>query len=122
MAEHNSKTPRVALVVGSGAVKCAAASLESREREIIAAARLLDDHQIPFAVVSDGKTAIVMDTVSGKRIGEKLDEIPSKHEAQKILAERVLEPLPVNRIEREKLIYRSYDMMNINVKRSLSRG
>ena len=59
------------------AIKCAAGSLGSREREILAAARLLLDYQIPFAVVSDGKSAIVLDTVSGKKIGEGMDAIPS---------------------------------------------
>ena len=48
-------------------IKCAAGSLGSREREIVAAARLLDEYQIPFAVVSDGQTAIVLDTVSGTK-------------------------------------------------------
>ena len=38
------------------AIKCAAASLGSREREILAASRLLCENQLPFSVVSDGKT------------------------------------------------------------------
>ena len=42
-------------------IKCAAGSLGSREREIVAAARLLDEYQVPCAVVSDGKTAAVLD-------------------------------------------------------------
>ena len=36
-------------------IKCAAGSLGSREREIVAAARLLEEYQIPRAVVSDGR-------------------------------------------------------------------
>ncbi len=63
------------------AIKCAAGSLGSREREIVAAARLLGDYQIPISVASDGKTAIVMDTVSGKKIGAGMDAVPSKKEA-----------------------------------------
>ena len=62
------------------AIKCAAASLGSREREILAASRLLCENQLPFSVVSDGKTAIVLDTVSGKKLGEGLEAIPSKDE------------------------------------------
>ena len=59
------------------AIKCAAGSLGSREREIVAAARLFDEnYQIPFAAVSDGKTAIVLDTVSGKKVGEWMNEFP----------------------------------------------
>ena len=101
------------------AVKCAAGSLGSREREIIAAARLLDNLQIPVAVVSDGKTAIVLDTVSGKKMGEGLDSIPSKEEAQKQLKSTELVPLPGERREREQLIFRTYDSDNVNVKRKL---
>jgi hypothetical protein len=101
------------------AIKCAAGSLGSREREILAAARLLDNYQIPVSMVSDGRTAIVLDTLSGKKLGEGLDEVPSKKEAIEKLDREELQPFPTERREREKLIFRSYDMMNINVSRNL---
>lgn len=101
------------------AIKCAAASLGSREREILAAARLLAENQLPFSVVSDGKTAIVLDTVSGKKLGEGLNAIPSKAQAQKKLKEIKVLPFPKDKREREKLIFRSYDSMNVNVGRNL---
>ncbi len=101
------------------AIKCAAGSLGSREREILAASRLLDRYQIPFSVVSDGKTAIVLDTFSGKKIGEGIDAIPSKDEAKEKLNTIELHPFPKERFEREKLIFRSYDIMNVNVKRNI---
>jgi hypothetical protein len=102
------------------AVKCAAGSLGSREREIIAAARLLDRYQIPFSLVSDGKTATLLDTVSGRKRGEGLSAIPSKPEARKLIQSIALKPFPAKRLEREKLIFRSYDSMNVNVKRNMS--
>ena len=101
------------------AIKCAAASLGSREREILAAARLLEENQLPFSVVSDGKTAIVLDTVSGKKLGEGLNAIPSKAQARKKLKAITLLPFPKERREREKLIFRSFDSMNVNVGRNL---
>jgi len=102
------------------AVKCAAGSLGSREREIVAAARLLDEkYQIPYSVVSDGQTAIVLDTVSGKKVGEGLDAIPSKKEAREKMRSIELQPFPQKRLEREKLIFRSYDSLNVNVQRNL---
>ncbi len=97
------------------AIKCPAGSLGSWEREILAAARLLDTYQIPLSVVSDGKSAIVLDTVTGKKVGEGLQSIPSKKEAQEKLGAITLRPLPAERIEREKLIFRSYDSMKVNV-------
>ena len=100
-------------------IKCVAASLGSWEREILSAARLLDRYQIPLAVVSDGKTAIVLDTLGSKKVGEGLGAIPSKDEAKKVLATLTLSPLPEKRREQEKIIFRSYDSMNVNVRRNL---
>jgi hypothetical protein len=101
------------------AIRCAAGSLGSREREIVAAARLLDDCLIPLSVVSDGKTAIVLDTASGKKTGDGLDAIPSKKEAIKKLESLELQPFPANRREKEKLIFRTYDSENVNVQRNI---
>ena len=98
-------------------IKCAAGSLGSREREIVAAARLLDAYQIPRAVVSDGRTAIVLDTVTGKKIAEGLNAIPARQEALNGLKSMTLVPLPTERQEREKLIFRTYDIENVNVQR-----
>ncbi len=101
------------------AFKCAAASLGSREREILAAARLACDSQIPISVVSDGRTAIVLDTVSGRRQGEGLEAIPSKDQAREHLSHLVLQPFPLEKRDREGLIFRSYDSMNVNVGRKI---
>ena len=101
------------------AIRCVAGSLASREREIVAAARLLDNYQIPFSMVSDGKTAIVLDTVSGKKTGEGMDAIPSKKEALEKLDSLELQPFPKDRLEKEKLIFRTYDSENVNVQRNI---
>ena len=101
------------------AIKCAAGSLGSREREIVAAARLVKDYQIPFGVVSDGKTAIVLDTVSGKKTGEGMAAIPSKKVAISMLDSYQPISLAADRLEREKLIFRTYDSENVNVRRKL---
>jgi hypothetical protein len=97
------------------AFKCAAGSLGSREREILAAARLLEPHPAPFAVASDGRTAVVLDTRSGKPVGEGLGGIPSRAE----LAARIpaWEPRTLSAAERrrEQLIFRTYDRDNVNV-------
>ncbi|MBF0452610.1 MAG: type I restriction enzyme HsdR N-terminal domain-containing protein [Candidatus Magnetomorum sp.] len=100
-------------------IKCAAGSLGSREREAIAAARLLETNQIPLSVVSDGQTALIRDVITGKKFGEGLDAIPSMDEAIRLLEHYTPEPLPENRMEREKLVFRTYDSMNINVQRNI---
>lgn len=97
------------------ALRCAAGSLGSCEREILAAARLLDTHQIPFAVVSDGKSALVLDTVSGRLLGEGLTAIPTRAG----ILSRSIEPtpLPGERRRREELIFRTYDRERVNAAR-----
>jgi hypothetical protein len=99
------------------AVKCAAGSLGSREREILAAARLIDAYQLPLSLVSDGTTAVILDTASGHRLGQGLAEIPMKSRLVDDFETLVFQPLPDHRRRREMLIFRSYDSMNVNVAR-----
>ena len=121
--QYRSRVDLVVRVKGGklriAAIKCAAGSLGSREREILAAARLLEGYQIPFAVVSDGKTAIVLDTVSGQKIGEGMDAIPSKEAGISMLDSYQPVSLPAECLEREKLLFRTYDSANVNVQRNL---
>lgn len=100
-------------------VKCAAGSLESREREVVSAARILEDLPLLRAVVSDGNTAVIYDPVSGKKIAEGLDRIPSRQEAMDLLSGFHPQSIPDTKQEKEKIIFRSYDSMNVNVCRKL---
>lgn len=97
-----------------GVIKCAPGALLSREREAIAAARLLENDQIPIAVATDGKDAVVWETVSGKCIGEGLAAIPNRLQAEKALSNQKLEPLDTKRRIQQALIFRSYDSMNVH--------
>jgi len=99
------------------ALKCAAGSIGSREKEILSAAKLIENYQVPLAVVSDGRTATVLDTLSGKTIGEGLAAIPSKKELVGRFQPEDFVPVPPKRLEQVKLVFRSYDSMNINVSR-----
>lgn len=96
------------------AIKCAAGSIGSREKEILSAAKLLESYQVPLAVVSDGRKATVLDTCSGKTIGEGLDAIPSKKEISARFTSEDFQPVPENRLDQVKLVFRSYDSMNVN--------
>lgn len=99
------------------AVKCAAGSLGSREREIVSAARLYGISPVPLAVASDGVTASVLDTKTGKQKGKGLAAIPHRRRAIELVQQPPLPPIAPERIEREKLVFRSYDSMNVNVRR-----
>ncbi|MDL2286626.1 type I restriction enzyme HsdR N-terminal domain-containing protein [Desulfococcaceae bacterium OttesenSCG-928-F15] len=95
-------------------LKCVAGSLDSWVRETVAAARVLTpSHQLPFAVVSDGSTALVYDGISGKILGEGLRAIPSWELLSRWPGENALTPLPPDRILRQGLVFRTYDLLNI---------
>lgn len=99
------------------AIKCCAGSLGSREREILAAARIFAKTPIPLAVVSDGRDAILLDTASGKPRAHGLDALPSSSEAAHLADEMTPAVYAKDRLEREKLIFRTYDQDNVNVVR-----
>ncbi len=99
-------------------IKCAAGSLDSREREVVYAARVAMEHPIPVAVASDGHTALVFDALTRKPIGEGLEAIPSPESAGRIIAEMKPLPLDADRRDKEKVIFRSYDIMNVNTAES----
>jgi len=101
------------------AVKCAAGSLGSREREAVAAARLVAEAPLPLAVVSDGRTAIVLDTATGRPIGEGLDAIPDRAGLAAGYAGATARPLTGDRLQKERLVFRSYDSMNVNTARRM---
>jgi hypothetical protein len=111
---------RVDLVISSGGrrmmvVKCAPGSLGSREREALAAARLLDECQIPLAMVSDGERVTVLDALSGKTIGHGWQAVPCAKEMAGRSADQAPVGLSSDRRAKEMLIFRSYDSMNVNV-------
>jgi hypothetical protein len=96
------------------AITCVAGSIGSYEREILAGARLVYAHQIPFAVSTDARDAVIMDTLSGKRVGQGLDALPSRKNAEKKIGALQFIPLDDTRKEREMIIYRSFNMEKIN--------
>jgi hypothetical protein len=100
-------------------LKCVPGSLGSRHRETLAAARLLEAYQIPFSVVTDGNNAELLDTVTGEMIDDGMEAIPCRDDAMAKLKRLKMEPFPKEKLEGEKIIFRSYDEMNVNVQRKL---
>ncbi len=102
------------------AVKCVAGAIETWEREILAAARVFEkDYQLPYCVVCDGKSALVVETPSGRRLGDSLESIFSKEQAENLLKSVPLASLAEKRRDKEQIIFRSYDLENVNVKRNI---
>ena len=96
-------------------IKPVAGSISSWEREVVAVSRvIIEDYQVPFSMVSDGKDASVLDTLSGKKISSSMDSIPSREELLLYLLKNKLIPFPEEKRERQKLVFRTYDMMTVN--------
>ncbi|NVM21611.1 MAG: type I restriction enzyme HsdR N-terminal domain-containing protein [Desulfobacterales bacterium] len=86
-------------------------SLVSRQRSALAAARLIEDYEVPFAVVTNGKGAHVLETRSGKVVAEGMQGIPSRAEALERLQEITFEILPEERLERERRILYAFEVL-----------
>jgi hypothetical protein len=90
-------------------IKCARGSLVSREREVLSCARILDVYQIPFAVITNGQDAEIIETISGEIIGCGLEAIPSKTQALEAIKKIEFKKLQDERIEKEKRIFLAFD-------------
>jgi hypothetical protein len=102
-------------------IKCAAGSIFSCEREVLAAARILEaDYQVPYAIVADGSNALIVDTLAGSKKAEGMAAIPDKKEL--LLAYDLLpkESLTERRRHKEQLIFRTYNMEYVNIGRRLN--
>jgi hypothetical protein len=90
-------------------IKCAAGSLDSRERQAVAAARVIASPPVPVAVVADPVNAEVLDVATGKVTGEGFGAIPTKEQLRSIIAEMAMQPLDPKRLEKEKRILLAFD-------------
>ncbi len=93
----------IAIVVGGIMLmvwKCASGSLVSRERQIIAAARLIEDHVVPFSVVTNGQDLEVLDSCSEKITGRGFTAVPFRVDLLKDT-----EDLPRRKMKDGKIIY-----------------
>lgn len=93
------------------AVKCSPGSLESRERHLIAFARVVDSCRIPYAVLTDGIYARMLDTLTGRLISEGPDSLPDRDNALGLLKKAEFMPYPPDRFEKEKRILLAFEVI-----------
>ena len=103
-------------------IKCAAGSLASRERQAIAAARVISSPPIPIAVVADPVGAEVLDVATGKVVAEGFGAIPVKEQLLQMLSEPLPLPLSLERIEKEKRILLAFDAIKCCVPQGADGG
>jgi hypothetical protein len=92
--------------------KCASGSLVSRERQIIAAARLLEDHVVPLSAVTNGKDLEVLDSCSEKMLGGGFGAVPSRGDLLKEVEGRPGREMKNGKIIYEQRILSTYDSIS----------
>ncbi len=103
-------------------IKCAAGSLSSRERHVVAAARVLGDLPVPVAVVMDPMSAVVLDATTGKSVGEGFDAVPTKGQLIAMLSGKEPKPIPSGKLEREKRVLLAFDAIRCCVPKGADGG
>jgi hypothetical protein len=103
-------------------IKCAAGSLDSRQRQAVAAARVIASPPVLVAVVAGPENAEVLDVVTGKVIGEGFGAIPLKEQLLRVLSETEPKPLSPERIEKEKRILLAFDAIKCCVPQGVDGG
>jgi hypothetical protein len=103
-------------------IKCAAGSLSSRERQALAAARLIGSTPVPVAVVADPLNAEVLDVATGKVVGEGFGAIPVRDRIIQLLSEYSFTPLSPERLEKEKRILLAFDAIRCCVPQGTNGG
>ncbi len=89
-------------------------SIVTRQRPTLSIARLFGDSVIPFAIITNGKEANLLETKSGKVIGKDLNSIFSKAEALALLKSIDLETLSNERREKEQRILYTMEILTEN--------
>ncbi len=89
--------------------KCASGSVVSRERQIIASSRLLEDYLVPLAVVTNGRDLELLDTATDKIRGEGFDAIPERNELAGIAEGFSLRPTKKKKLANEQRVLYTYD-------------
>jgi hypothetical protein len=103
-------------------IKCAAGSLSSRERQALAAARLIGPTPVPVAVVADPVNAEVLDVATGNVVGEGFGAIPVRDRIIQLLSEYSFTPLSPERLEKEKRILLAFDAIRCCVPQGTDGG
>lgn len=86
-------------------------SLVSRERSTLAAARLTEAYAVPYAVITNGKDAELLETKSGQVVSHGLDTIPSKADALKAIGSVAFDSLSEERLIKEKRILYAFEVL-----------
>ncbi|MBL0701920.1 MAG: hypothetical protein JJV91_00365, partial [Desulfosarcina sp.] len=72
---------------------------------------LVEEHEVPVAIITNGEDAEIMETKSGRIIARGIDSIPSKEDALKIIAKTELNKISEERLDKERRILYVFDVL-----------
>jgi len=89
-------------------MRCVRGSMVSRERETLAAARLLAEPVVPLAMVFNGDDATLMESKSGKVLASGLEAVPAPERLEELC--QGIAPLRLNAQEMDQAVkvYQAY--------------
>lgn len=89
-------------------LRCARGSLVTREKEALAAARLIAPLLTPLTVVTNGDDAELLDTADGKVLATGLTAIPAPGQLARMLAQRPPREPTSHEITQAARVYAAY--------------
>lgn len=91
------------------AIRSVSTAIESWERYIVAFARSVKDYQIPYAMVTDGENARIIDVLSGSLISDSIKGLFNRQEASNLIKDFKKIPCPAKILEKEKRIVYAFE-------------
>lgn len=85
-------------------IKYAPGSLVTRRLSTLALSRIVEPYQIPFAIITNGEDAEIIDGTSGKVILNGLENFPVKKKVQEKYSSFLFEPIQKYRFEQASRI------------------
>jgi hypothetical protein len=81
-------------------IRCVSSGIESWERSVVAFARVIKDYQIPYAVITDGEYAKIIDIINNVFVQKSVKELFTRQEA--ISLRNNFRKIPFQDTDREK--------------------
>jgi Type I restriction enzyme R protein N terminus (HSDR_N) len=90
-------------------IRCVSSGIESWERYVVAFARAVKNYQIPYAVITDGEQAKVLDIINDSFEYKSVQELFTRRKAMTLIKNFSKIPCPDIRQEKEKRIIYAFE-------------
>ncbi|MDX9785655.1 MAG: type I restriction enzyme HsdR N-terminal domain-containing protein [Desulfobacterales bacterium] len=91
-------------------IKYGPGSIVTRRRSTLSLSRICAPYQVPIVVVTNGKSAEILDGESGNILSEGLETIPSRRQLEKTLSAATMTKIDEKRFEMESRILYAFEV------------